>query len=173
MASSPNSSKSLLLVDDNMDDENDSLHLDGEGNIKSAQPSSPVMLQKTPGICLTSENFKIVCELADFVCSLISTRESIRCFSDTNLRIYGQSIRPHWLGRHKSSSLPGSISLPIQTSTSWQSHVQKYESKLHRKIVKVLSTLTDSLDAEIVTAHTKNLAAVKELVQETSSGQKC
>ena len=36
MPSSPNSSKSLLLVDDNMDDENDPLNLDGEGNIKSA-----------------------------------------------------------------------------------------------------------------------------------------
>ena len=115
MASSPNSSTSPLLVDDNMDYTNDPLHLDGEGNIKSAQPSSPVMLQITPEICLTSENFKIVCEQWDSVCSLISTRESICSFSDTNLCIYGQNIRPHWLGqpiRHKSSTLIGSISLP-------------------------------------------------------------
>ena len=39
--------------------------------------------------------------------------------------------------------------------------MQKYESKLHKKIVKVLPTL---LDAEIATALTFNLAAVKELV---------
>ena len=32
--------------------------------------------------------------------------------------------------------------------------------------------LLDSLDAKIATDHTKNLAAVKELVQETSPGQK-
>ena len=40
--------------------------------------------------------------------------------------------------------------------------MQKYESKLHKKIVKALPALLDSLDAKIATARTENLAAVKE-----------
>ena len=67
MAPSPNSSKSPPLVDDKLEDEDDSLLLDGKRNVKSTQPSSPVMLQKTPGICLTTENFKTACEQADSV----------------------------------------------------------------------------------------------------------
>ena len=176
---SPNSSKTPQLLDDKMDDEDDSLLLDNEGNIKSAQPDpdvatdSPEKPVKTPGIRLTTENFRIVREQSDPVRTLISTRDSIRNFSDTNLRLYGQSIRPRWLGRPISPPiLPGNISLPTDFHNDWRGIVQKYETKLHKKIVKVLPNLLDSLDAEIATARTTNLALVKDLVQETSPGQK-
>ena len=61
---SPNSSKSPPLIDDKMEDE-DSLLLDDEGNIKSAQPqppNSPVKIVKSPPeyLHLTKENFRIV-----------------------------------------------------------------------------------------------------------------
>ena len=128
---------------------------------------------KTPGIRLTTENFRIVREQSDPVRTLISKRDSIRNFSDTNLRLYGQSIRPRWLGRPISPPiLPGNISLPTDFHNDWRGIVQKYETKLHKKIVKVLPNLLDSLDAEIATARTTNLALVKDLVQETSPGQK-
>ena len=133
---SPNSSKTPQLLDDKMDDEDDSLLLDNEGNIKSAQPDpdlatdSPEKPEKTPGIRLTTENFRIVREQSDPVRTLISTRDSIRNFSDTNLRLYGQSIRPRWLGRPISPPiLPGNISLPTDFHNDWRGIVQKYETK--------------------------------------------
>ena len=107
-----------------MDDEDDSLLLDNEGNIKSAQPDPDLATdspEKTPRIRLTTENFRIVREQSDPVRTLISTRDSIRNFSDTNLRLYGQSIKPRWLGRPISPPiLPENISLPTDFHNDWR-----------------------------------------------------
>ena len=50
--------------------------------------------------------------------------------------------------------------------------MQKYESKLHKKIAKILPTMLDSLHAEKMVTHNRNLERVKELLQETSPSQR-
>ena len=176
------SQKSPQLIDEKMEEDDDTLLLDDEGNIKSAQPQptespvkSPVKTVKSPpeNLRLTRENFRIVREQADPVRSLVVTRDHLRNFSDTNLRLYGQSIRPRWLGRPMSPPvLPGNTFFPTEFHNEWRTIVQKYETKLHRKIVKILPTMLDALDADITATRNRNLERVKELVQETSPGQR-
>ena len=149
---------------ENLQDDSDLL--DENGNIKSAQPN-PSTTDR-----LTNENFKIVREHSNQVRSLVNTRDSLRNFNSTTLRLYGQGIRPRWLGRQISPPvLPGSISLPEDFHKEWNSTLKKFECKLQKKLIKYLPTLLDTLDAEINKTRTEKFEEVRKLIQETTPGQ--
>lgn len=147
--------------------QDDSALLDNSGDIRSGQPS-PSTTDR-----LTNDNFKLVREHSHPVRSLVATRENLRNFSDTTLRLYGQGIRPRWLGRPLSPPiLPGSTSLPEEFHKEWDSTLKKFESKLQKKLIKYLPGTLDKLDTEINKIRTQKLEEVQDLIQETTPGQK-
>ena len=112
--------------------------LDSEGNIQSAQAEKR----------LSSDVFKIVREKSDPIRSLGSTRDAVRHFNQTNLRLYEQGQRPRWLGRPATPPmLPGSISFSADFHLKWNKTVEKYEKKLHKKIITALPAMLSSLDS--------------------------
>ena len=138
--------------------------LDHEGQIQSGQ--------RSPENRLTSDNFKIVRDNADPVRALVSSKEALQRFNDTNLRLYQQNVRPRWLGRPISPPiLPGSASFPQDFHDDWNKITAKYEQKLRKKVVNIMPQLLDSLDTEISSKRDENLKTVRELLKHTSPSQ--
>ena len=76
----------------------DSILFDGEGNIQSAQRKTPEK-DKQPER-LSPDNFRIVREHTDEVRVLTVTKENLRHFQDTNLRLFAQNAHQDgWVNR--------------------------------------------------------------------------
>ena len=162
-SNSPNASPRNLEEDDHM-------LLDDLGDIPSAQPTHT---DNEEDRRLTPENFRIVRELSSEVRSLVSNRENLQHFSDNNLRLYEQGIRPRWLGRPLSPPiLPGTAGMPHQFHQEWTATVKKFESKLQRKVLKYLPDILDGLNTSISKKRNTNLQNVLSRVQDTKPGQK-
>ena len=115
----------------------------------------------------------IVREHADEVRTLISAKQSLKHFSDRNVRLSEQGIRPRWTGKPFTPPiLPGSATLPTEFHKEWTSVVLKYEAKLLRKVNKHLPSILDKLEASITKTRKQRLEAVKQLVKESRPGQK-
>ena len=153
----------------------DDVELDHEGNIRCEQPrrSPPPRQDDQPDENrLTSENFALVKQHSDPVRNLIISRDSVSRFAENNLRFLEQGIRPRWLGRPVNIPvLPASAAFPAEFHESWNRTVQKYETKLQRKVNKYLPDIIDSLHSSISKTRTNELKAMKELILETRPGQ--
>ena len=173
MASNSTSDDSVPSEQDTPMD--DSILFDGEGNIQSAQKKTPENdKQPDPGPeRLSSDNFRIVREHADEVRVLTVTKDNLRHFQDTNLRLFAQNARPRWMGKPLSPPiLPGNVCFPEDFHSDWGKTLKKFETKFQRKVNKYLPSLIESLDSSIMKKRNDNLEKVISSVIDTSPGQK-
>ena len=117
MASNSTSDDSVPSEQDTPMD--DSILFDGEGNIQSAQKKTPENdKQPQPGPeRLSPDNFRIVREHPDEVRVLTVTKDNLRHFQDTNLRLFAQNARPRWMGKPLSPPILPEMSAFLRTST--------------------------------------------------------
>ena len=110
---------------------------------------------------------------ADEVRVLTVTKENLRHFQDTNLRLFAQNARPRWMGKPLSPPiLPGNVCFPEDFYSDWGKTLKKFETKFQRKVNKYLPSLIESLDSSIMKKRNENLEKVISSVIDTSPGQK-
>ena len=110
---------------------------------------------------------------ADEIRVLTSTKENVKHFQDTNLRLFAQNVRPRWMGKPLGPPiLPGNACFPEDFHKDWSRSLQKFETKLQRKVNKYLPSIIDSLDSSIRKKREENLGKAISEINETSPGQK-
>ena len=105
---------------------------------------------------------------ADEVRVLTVTKENLRHFQDTNLRLFAQNARPRWMGKPLSPPiLPGNVCFPEDFHSDWGKTLKKFETKFQRKVNKYLPSLIESLDSSIMKKRNENLEKVISSVIDT------
>lgn len=138
--------------------------------VKEPQPSSSSSTESNANIAnettrLSNENFKIVRHASDNVRKLIATRDNLCRFQETNVRLFGQGIRPRWLGHGISRPvLPGTAVLPRTFHDKWNAIIQHCETSLQELLSESLPSLIDVYDADISKAICEALNSIRTLL---------